>query len=214
MGFTLISPINIAWALESAITVYQNYCSFLDMASNAMFEYDISSTCEEEETHVIHGPLLGLISMNFSIITKEEETCFKRLKQLLQDTSCHFTNDLLPIILQSTVDAFPQFGDETCPLFQLMQQLLNNLEAELEDDEEDIHNINLRVVPRRFFRMINDFMPLFVRDTLWDQNAIDLLDDVGSTIVWSIPSTPEDGVTEGPAWEEEIWGPQDMSPQF
>lgn len=160
----------------------------------------------EPEMEILHFALLEIISLNYSIVTQEEETCFKRLRELLQDDSCYFTDMLLPATLQSTVDAFPSFVDETIPLGNLIRQLVRNLEMQLENEEEMVHDINVRVVPVRFFTMLDDFIPLFVRGTLWDYNNIDLLDAACSSIAWSRPSTPGDGVTEGPHWMEDMYG--------
>lgn len=184
------------------------------MASNAMFDLEVTSTTDVQGTDFLHGPLLRHISMNFSIVTKEEEVCFRRLTTLLQDTSCFFTSMLLPAILQSTVDSFPPFCNETLPLSDLIERLLPNLENELENDDDFIHDLNIRVVPHRFYRLLHDFVPMLVMDTLWDYNNVDVSDEEASTLVFSADSSPANGVSEGPAWEEQLWGAPSMSPQF
>lgn len=156
----------------------------------------MASNVSSSSSSNYHPQLLRDISLNFSRITDQEDKCFMRLERILQDRSCYFTVNILPAVLELTVSAFPLYTDQMNQFEDLIEVLLANLKVEMDNNGDEI---DLRIVPYRFYTMVNEFLPDKVAGTVFSFDSLDPFDvsDNASTVLNSLPGTP-DPVSEGP----------------
>lgn len=114
-----------------------------------------SEVTTSQDGNIRFGILLNCIDMNFARITREEDRAFRKLRELLQDRSCDFTQTTLPACLQNTVLDFQLYTNESHNFCDLICQLYVNIwrHMTVQGLEINCHNI-----PYRYFLLLNELI--------------------------------------------------------